>query len=264
VSNPKDSVKQTLIVAAALCLVCSVLVSGAAVMLKPTQDYNRALDRKRNILQAAGLMQSEGDIDTLFKQIEPRVVDLEKGSFVETVDAASYDQRKASRDPKLSTTLTVEQDIAGIKRRADQANVYLVRDAAGGIQNIILPVHGYGLWSTMYGFLALDGDARTVVGFKFYQQGETPGLGGEIANPQWQALWVGKQVLDADGRPAVQLVKGGVDPGSAEAVHQVDALSGATLTSNGVANLLQFWLGEDGFGPFLASMREQQGSSKNG
>jgi Na+-transporting NADH:ubiquinone oxidoreductase subunit C len=264
VPSSKDSVKQTLIVATALCLVCSVLVSGAAVMLKPTQEYNRALDRKRNILQAAGLMQPGGDVDALFEQIEPRVVDLASGRFAEVSDAAAFDQRKASRDPIQSDVLAPDKDIAGIKRRAKRASVYLVRGPAGDIRKVILPVHGYGLWSTMYGFLALDGDLRTVAGFRFYEHGETPGLGGEIANPAWLATWVGKQVVDDSGTPAIHLVKGGVDPNSPEALYQVDALSGATLTGDGVTNLLQFWLGQEGFGPFLAKLREEEGGSENG
>jgi len=101
----------------------------------------------------------------------------------------------------------------------------------------------------------LEGDASTVVGLAYYDHKETPGLGGEVANPKWRALWHGKSVLDNHGKVAIQLVKGGVDPSSPNAVHQVDALSGATLTSHGVENMLHFWLGEGGYGRLLSQVR---------
>ena len=110
----------------------------------------------------------------------------------------------------------------------------------------------------LYGFLVLEGDASTVVGLSYYDQKETPGLGGEVDNPKWKALWPGKQVYDQDGKVSIDIVKGGVDPASPLARHQVDALSGATLTSNGVENMLHFWLGEHGFGPYLSKIRGGQ------
>ncbi|MOA31350.1 Na(+)-translocating NADH-quinone reductase subunit C [compost metagenome] len=115
-------------------------------------------------------------------------------------------------------------------------------------------MRGYGLWSTLYGFLALKGDLNTVVGLGFYQHGETPGLGGEVDNPKWKALWNGKSLFDEQGQLAIQIIKGSVDAQSPNASHQVDGLAGATLTSKGVHNLLHFWLGENGFGPFLAKL----------
>src|SRR3990167_8268880 len=112
-----------------------------------------------------------------------------------------------------------------------------------------------GLWSTLYGFIAIKGDLNTVAGMGFYQHAETPGLGGEVDNPKWKAQWLGKTLFDEDGKLSVAVVKGGVDPQSPKAVHQVDALAGATLTSKGVDNLLNFWLGQNGFGPFIANLR---------
>ena len=258
-SSDKDSIRHTLIVAAALCLVCSVLVSGAAVMLRPLQLQNQALDRKRNILEAAGLMEEGGDIDRLFAKITPALVDLDTGELVDEPDPAGYDQYRAARDPAQGRALTSDEDHAGIKRRANLASVYLLKDDGGTLQKIVLPIHGYGIWSTMYGFLALGPDGRTVKGLNFYQHGETPGLGGEITNPNWLAQWQDKQVYDEQGKVAIELVKGGVQSGSPEAVHQVDALAGATLTGNGVANMMQFWLGEMGFGPFLDKVRAEAG-----
>ncbi|MBN7798393.1 Na(+)-translocating NADH-quinone reductase subunit C [Parahaliea mediterranea] len=252
--SSNDGIKKTLIVAFSLCIVCSVVVSTAAVVLKPTQEANKTLDRKRNILAAAGMLEEGASIEEQFKQVETRIVDLRTGKFSDAVDPASYDQRKASKDPSRSKTLSQDEDIAKIKRRVDLAEVYLVNDSAGELDKIILPVHGYGLWSTLYGFMALESDLNTVVGLGFAEHGETPGLGGEVDNPSWKAKWPGKKVY-RDGEVELQLIKGTVDPSSSSAQWQVDGLSGATLTSNGVSNLVQFWLGEQGYQPFIENLK---------
>jgi Na+-transporting NADH:ubiquinone oxidoreductase subunit C len=253
---PNDSPQKTLVVAVALCLVCSIVVSSAAVLLRPMQLENAALDRKRNIVEVAGLLGSDGDVEAAFKRVEPRVVNLESGEFAEGMDAARYDQRKASKDPARSVALSPDEDIAGIGRRARYSTVYFVRDG-DAIRQLILPVHGYGLWSTLYGFLALKGDFRTVSGLKFYEHAETPGLGGEVDNPAWRGKWDGKVAFDESGSAIIEVVKGVVDESRSGAEHRVDGLAGATLTTRGVDNLLKFWLGENGFGPFLARMREK-------
>lgn len=257
-SNQKESTVRTLAVAIVVCLVCSVFVAGAAVALKSTQVENKELDKQRSILAIAGL----GDADLSGKQVKAlykerivaKVVDLESGTFSDAQDVNTFDPLKAAKDPKLSDALPGEQDIASIKRRERFATVYLV-EKDGQLDTLILPVRGYGLWSTLYGFMALKGDLNTVVGMGFYQHAETPGLGGEVDNPKWKALWPGKALFDEDGKLAVDIVKGNVDSQSPKATHQVDGLAGATLTSNGVENLLRFWLGQKGFGPFIANLR---------
>ena len=248
-----ESVGRVLRVALALCVVCSVVVSTAAVMLKPAQEANKSLDKKRNILQAAGMRQPGVDIDTQYEAVEERYVDLENGRFTDDVHEG-YSQREASKDLALSRNVPSEDDIAKVGRQAEIAQVYLVRDEQGDVSRIILPVHGYGLWSTLYGFLALESDGNTVAGLGFYEHGETPGLGGEVDNPRWKALWPGKKVY-RDGDVAIRLMKGAVDPQSDAADWRVDGLSGATLTSRGVSNLLAFWMGDKGFAPFLNNLR---------
>lgn len=252
--SSNDGIKKTLIVAFSLCIVCSVVVSTAAVVLKPAQEANRSLDRKRNILAAAGMLEVGAPVEEQFKQVETRVVDLRTGQFTDAVDPATYNQRKASKDPARSKNLSASEDIAKIKRRADFAEVYLVNDSAGQLDKLILPVHGYGLWSTLYGFMALESDLNTVVGLGFAEHGETPGLGGEVDNPNWKAKWPGKKVY-REGEVNLRLIKGTVDPSSPNAQWQVDGLSGATLTSNGVTNLVQFWLGEQGYQPFIENLK---------
>lgn len=253
--SSNDSIRKTLIVAFSLCIVCSVLVSAAVVMLQPVQEVNSLLDRKRNILAAAGMLEEGRSVEEQFSQVITRVVDLRTGRFADDVqDPLKYDQRKAIKDPALSDALSAEQDIAKINRREQYSLVYLVKDANGAIERIILPIRGYGLWSTLYGFVALEADANTIAGIGFYQHGETPGLGGEVDNPRWKAFWPGKQVY-RDGEVHIGLIKGSVDPASANAPWEVDGLAGATLTSRGVTNLVHFWLGENGFEPFLNNLR---------
>lgn len=263
--SSKETMGKTFTVAFLLCLVCSVIVASSVVLLKPTQQKNKALNLQANILAAAGLLPSgasKAQIEEEFKKIDARIVDLNTGEYVEPgvvgkETALAYDQRKAQKDPKLSKAISGEVDIASIKRRVDYAKVYLVREN-DQLKTIILPVSGYGLWSTLHGFLALESDANTVVGLGFYEHAETPGLGGEVDNPNWKALWPGKKVydLDASSDPKLGLVKGAVDRSKPGAEYQVDGLSGATLTSRGVTNLVQYWTGEHGFQKYLNKLRQ--------
>ena len=256
----KESTGRTLFVALAVSLVASVFVAGSAVALKPVQIENRLLDKQRSILSIAGLggdQLSSREVKELFNsRIKARVVDLSTGEYNDSLDPVTFDPLKASKDPKQSMALSGAQDIALIKRREQYTTVYMV-EKDGQLESLILPIRGYGLWSTLHGFLAIKPDLNTVIGLGFYQHAETPGLGGEVDNPKWKAMWPGKTLFDASGKPVIKIVKGGVDPASPDAGHQVDALAGATLTSNGVDRLLQFWLGEQGFGPYLAKLRQQ-------
>ncbi|MCB1676822.1 MAG: Na(+)-translocating NADH-quinone reductase subunit C [Halioglobus sp.] len=253
--SSNDSTSKTLLVALVLSVVCAIFVSTAAVVLKPAQEANKALDRKRNILAAAGMLDDSKSVEEQFAQVSTRVVDLRTGKFAPDIDPQKYDQRKAAKDPASSEKLDADEDLAKISRREDYAVVYLVEDPAGNIDKIILPIRGYGLWSTLHGFIALQSDVNTVAGLGFYEHAETPGLGGEVDNPRWKAMWPGKKVY-RDDEVALGLIKGSVDASSgASAAWQVDGLAGATLTSRGVTNLIHFWLGENGFEPFLHNLR---------
>ena len=245
----KESTQFTIIIALVLCIICSVVVSTAAVMLKPAQEANKEKDFKRNILLAAGMFEEGESIEAQFKMVETRMVDLSTGKFTTEIDPAKYDQRKAAKDSSMSEALSPEEDIAKIGREEKYAKVYLAEGANGKV--LILPVRGYGLWSTLYGFLAIESDWNTVVGLGFYEHGETPGLGGEVDNPRWKALWPGKKIFGDSGNVAITVTK----DASVPAEHKVDALSGATLTSRGVSNLVHFWMGENGYGPFLQNLK---------
>ncbi|MCQ8181269.1 Na(+)-translocating NADH-quinone reductase subunit C [Methylomonas sp. SURF-1] len=249
-----DSLEKTVNVALALCLVCAVLVSIATVALRPLQAHNKALDMKKNILDVAGLLDEGTDIDQAFKErIEAKLVDITTGEYVDgNVD--EYDQRKAAKDPAQNEVIPPEKDIASIRTKAKVAKVFLVKNG-DKLQSIILPINGYGLWSTMYGFLALEADGQTVQSINLYDQGETPGLGGEVVNPNWRALWKGKKVYGDSGEVALTLVKGTVDNSRPDAATKVDGLAGATLTSRGVSNLILYWMGPEGFAPYLNKIK---------
>jgi Na+-transporting NADH:ubiquinone oxidoreductase subunit C len=133
--------------------------------------------------------------------------------------------------------------------------VYLVKED-NKVDKIVLPVYGKGLWSTMYGFMALDKDLKTVKGFTFYDHAETPGLGGEIDNPRWKNSWKEKQAFDEEGNVKIEVIKGQVDTSRPDAKYQIDGISGATLTARGVDHLVQFWLGDNGYGLLIKSLRE--------
>lgn len=255
-ASNKDSFSRTLIFVVVLSLVCSIIVSTAAVVLRPKQQENAVLDVQRNILAVAGLLNKDTNIQQTYKQfIEPKLVNIDTGNYVTEVagkDAAQYNQRDAAKNDKESIKLPANEDLAKIIRRANVATVYLVKDAANQTTKVILPIHGNGLWSMMYAFVAVATDGNTIDGITYYDQAETPGLGGEVVNPTWREQFVGKKLYDMNFKPAIKILKGGAPVGTD---HQVDGLSGATLTSNGVQHTFDFWFGAQGFGPYLAKLR---------
>lgn len=254
-----ESTRKTFLVAFLLCIVCSVVVSTAAVSLRPMQAANKALDRKTNILLAAGLIDqgqkvSAGEVESLFAKVTTKVVDLNTGKYTDAVDPTTYDQKKAAKDPSLSTNIPADNDIAKIKSREDYSLVYLIEGANGDVEKVVLPVKGYGLWSTLYGFIALESDLNTVAGLGFYEHAETPGLGGEVDNPRWKQQWGGKKVYE-DGEVELTVIKGQVDTSRPDAQYKVDGLSGATLTTRGIDNLVKYWMGDEGFAQYLENLK---------
>ena len=254
---PTEQPLRTLLTAAIVALCCAAMVSISVVWLRPVQERNRAADRRRSI---EALIARLPGVEALVAsedppEIESRVIELSTGHVVEALDPATFDAGKAADDPQMGIDLTPAQDLAGIGRRAKYATVFLVR-SHGDLQLAVLPVYGTGYESRLHGFIALRGDANTVAGLTFYAHEETPGLGGEIDTPAWRAQWQGKRVHDEAGVLRLGVAPGKVEQGSLAAAYEVDAISGATMTSRGVHDLLRFWLGEDGFGPFLTLLRE--------
>lgn len=254
-SSNKETPIKTIGFVLVVCLVCAALVSISAVQLKPLQVANKLLDQQTKILETAGLLDIAGDdiVATFNKYVDAKMIDLDSGEFIEG-DPLLFDERRNSRD--VTKSEKPENDIAGINRRSNNAVVYLVHNDAGNVETIVLPIIGSGLWNLMYGYVGLESDLNTVRSVVYSDHQETPGLGAEVMNPKWKALWPGKKIYDEQGVAKVHLVKGGA---KANDIHGVDALSGATLTSNGVTRTLQFWFGEEGYGPFITKYRSSLG-----
>lgn len=251
-SSNKETVGKTLGFVLVVCLVCAALVSVSAIGLKPLQQANKLLDKQTKILEASGLLEKAGTdiVGTYAKFVDAKMIDLKTGAIIEG-DTDMFDERSDARDASKSTK--PENDIAGLSRRADRAVIYLIKDDAGHLDTVVLPIVGSGLWDLMYGFVGLAPDLNTVQSVVYSDLKETPGLGAEVLNPKWKALWPGKKMYNEQGEPAIQLVKGGAKEGD---VNGVDALSGATLTSNGVTSTLRFWLGAEGYGPFVTKFKD--------
>lgn len=260
----RDSMGYTVGVALVLCVVCSMCVSVSAVALKDRQDLNKVLDRQKNILDATGLAYAEtgepagllsrDQVESLFKRIDERIVNLETGEYDDSVSLEEYDERKAAKDINASVEIEAGEYTPGVKRREKLARVYFVRDDSGKIQQVVLPIYGKGLWSTLYGFLAVRSDLQTVQGLSFYEHAETPGLGGEVDNPSWKKQWEGRHLYGTEGAPEIGVFKGPAPSGSE---FYVDGLSGATITARGVTNLVRYWVGDDGFKPFLENLKSE-------
>lgn len=285
-SQGKDSIPKTFMVATVLCLVCALVVSAAAVVLKPMQKRNAQLDRKNNILAVTGFDKEEireTGIDELFKQrFEAAIIDLDTGeeaseackaalaSAGKVLDdvVAEYDQLWASKSKKglewaekgkegegrvaICQKLEKKADICGIKYREKYSHVFKLKSADGKVEKYVFPVRGNGLWSLMQGYMAVEPDFQTVAGLTFYEQAETPGLGGEVMNPQWKKKWPGKQIYDGDS-VGLKVIKGDQSGNP----YGVDGLAGATITSDGVSKMTQYWLGPAGFGPYIEKQKSE-------
>lgn len=241
-----------------LAFACSALVAGAAVGLRPMQEANRVLDQKKHILYAAGLYDSAKSIEEMFSPVETKVIELATGDYVseDVVDPATFKQARAAFTDEFGRDLTNDEDIAKLKRVEKYSVVYLVKNN-DKIDQVVLPVRGKGLWSTMYAYVSLGADFSTIKGVSFYAHGETPGLGGEIENESWQNSWQNKQVYSDSGDVALDFAKGKSSADGEAATYEIDGLSGATLTTKGVASLMDFWFGEHGFKPFISSMKKE-------
>lgn len=258
----EESIGRTIGVAMGVAVFCSLIVSSAVVYLRPLHLAWAELDRNRSILQVAGLLEKgvetpDRQVVARFRDLEVRLVDLQTSELDENVDPLTYDQRSAAADPARSIAIPADLDLAGLGHRARLAPVYLLREN-GSIKRIVLPITGQGMWAKIYGHISLEGDFSTVAGIAFHEQGETPAIGDRIQNPDWQTSWIGKRVYGQDGQvligPAnVAAPATGPPPG-----HRFDAITGATVTVNAVTQMVAYWLGEHGFGSFLADLGSAQ------
>jgi Na+-transporting NADH:ubiquinone oxidoreductase subunit C len=229
---PNSNRQKTIGIALLVALVCSFAVSLTAVTLKPLHDANRLRESAASLVE---VMESLG-----FDLPRARMVDLASGAYV-------------VQNPAMSIVLDSARDLAGLGAIESVAEVYELR-RDNRLELVVLPVRGTGYQSLIKGFLVLQGDLETIAALTFHEQNETPGLGAKIANKTWQASWIGRRVKDADGAIRIRAVRG-----KSAGVHEVDGISGATRTMNGINNMLRFWLGPDGYGPYLARLKSEAG-----
>jgi Na+-transporting NADH:ubiquinone oxidoreductase subunit C len=256
----KDSPIRALLTVLVTAVVCSFFVSASVVMLRPIQLNNKLLERSGNVLALTGLLPAGGGVEDealldLFKGLDARVVNIDEAGLDSEFDPYTFDGRKASTDPELSVAVPSGEDIASLGRRSRYKTIYLVwKD--GEINRVVLPIRGAGMWSMLYGYIALESDLNTIAGVMFYEQNETPGLGDQIAKPHWQSKWVGKKLHENTDDVLFHVAEGPVAAGASGAEYQVDALTGATITANAVTALVHYWFGPNGYGPLLERMRE--------
>ncbi len=262
VSSASDSLARALGVTLGVALVCGGLASISDVLLEARQSANRLAERQEIIEKIVARMPGvEAVLDpSSVDQIEARVVDLATGNDVSGVDPALFDAAKAAADPATRVEIPREQDIARIGARARFATIYLTRQGRR-LRLVILPVHGSGYTSELRGFLALEADRNSIAALAFYQHGETPGLGARLEDPEWLAKWRGKRLYDDTGRYRLQVRRGRGDFDPDAQRYEVDGITGATRTSQAISQLLRYWLGDHGFGPFLKRLRDEEQTS---
>ncbi|MEK9649847.1 MAG: Na(+)-translocating NADH-quinone reductase subunit C [Gammaproteobacteria bacterium] len=246
----KDSVTKTLFVSFVVCFICSLVVSYSAVSLRDAQENNKLNDKRSKILQAAGIFNSSTPVEEQFKQLEQKFIRFSDGILVDEVeglDISSYDPVEFSKKSGLSKPVNPEEDIAVIKSQEHYGKIYILKNQDQSINKVVLPVRGYGLWGTLYGFISLGPDLNTIQGLEFYEHKETPGLGGEVDNPNWKNIWKGKKIYDISSLVSIEVVKGKTSADDKNIAYKVDGLSGATLTSRGVTNMMHYWFGDNGY-----------------
>lgn len=246
-----ESWRKTLAVTVLITFICALLVTSAALLLKPRQLAWLAVEQNRAIVVAAGLADEAGDLSAaevvgLMGSLSARLVALNTAEVVSDTEALSYDFFSALETGAEAYRIPSGLDNAGLVERPLLAPVY-VRQGDAGIERVVLPFYGPGMWSTISGYLALDADLNTIRSLVIYKHGETPGIGDLVEQPSWRALWVGVRLRDDSGS-----FRFGQQPG-----FEVDAISGATVTSSSVVSIATYWLGDDGYGPYLARLREE-------
>lgn len=220
--------------ATATCVVCSLMLSVVSGVLRDRQEQNRILDRQKNILMAVGYAPEElskkkaAEILELYQQSFEELVIDRQGNVVESKKPSDLDPKEASGEAKDPKHLPLFRQ----KDPNDPAKTLAY----------VYPVAGKGLWSTLYGYLAVKPDGSEIVGIAFFKHGETPGLGAEIEKEWFTSNFKGKRLYEGGKIVGVEVVKGRVADkvmSAEQQRHAVDGISGATLTSNGVTKMLQ-------------------------
>ena len=181
-----ESVIKTLIVALIVCLLCSLVVSSVAVSLRDAQNLNKLNDQRIKVLQAAGIYDVTKSIEEQFNSITSKLIDFENITIIDSfgdIDLSTYDPVEYSKKDGYFSPIAPNDDIAVIKNREKFGKIFILKDSENNLSKVILPIRGYGLWGTLYGYISLSSDLNTIEGLEFYEHKETPGLGDEIDNP---------------------------------------------------------------------------------
>ena len=241
-----DSTPRALLVAGIVALACSALVSVAISILRPQQIELQSFDRYRAILRTTGLsaanQMSDEAVLADYRALDARIVDFDTDWFVDASNGHAFDHWQLDQaEPAADVD----------KGQAQWAPVYLVRDERR-LVSIVLPFDGPGMWAPILGYIALADDLNTVSGVVIYRHGDTPGIGDQIEDPAWLEQWRGKQIRDREGVLRFRVTKDANGP------HEVDFISGASITTEATGDGAREWLGDERFGPFLKRLREQE------
>lgn len=255
--NSTSSQTRTWLTAVSIIASCSLLVSLVITVLRPIQAANNAPAQSQHLLITTGLLkknQSMAENTNLLQHIENKWLDLDKAELSAPVNNRA-DYRSIIEDATLIQRIEKPLDIAQLGTRPKVMPIHFIHSNASKAR-VVLPVYGKGMWSMIHGYVALADDFNTIVGVNFYQQQDTPGIGDKIQAEDWAANWQGKKLYDEQGQLKLNI---GSDGGAIAPVHQIDAIAGATITVNGVENLVHYWMGEDGYGRYLRKLREASG-----
>ena len=258
-----DNPIKAILVVMLTALVCSVLVTLTAVKWQPIQQAYQNLDRNRALVEISGLIHeteqlTNSEVISLLQKIEARVVNLGTGETDLSHNPKTFDGWLADNNPELSEEIPTELDLAKLKHRSRLVNAYLIIDSENGqLKRLVLPIYGKGMWSKIFGFIAVENDLNTIAGITFYQQTETAGIGDKILDPNWQKSWRGRKLFDENNT----LLHGGdlnrISPSELGALHQIDAISGATVTVDAVKDMVRYWFGPHGYINFLVAFHKE-------
>ncbi len=221
--------------AAIMVVVVAAVLSSAATFLKPMQQRNQAVDKMQSILAAAGKYDvSVDEAIPIFNEFITNMIVIDQDGNI--LDDYTGDKKEESE----AFNINLKTELFNKSQNRDyRLPMYVVDNPDGKIY--IIPLLGAGLWGPVWGNIALGEDFSRVLGVTFDHKSETPGLGAEINTPSFQNQFNGKQILDDQGRfVSIQVVKGGVSnfPANVQK-HKVDAISGGTITSNGVNDMIE-------------------------
>lgn len=226
--------------ASIMVIVVAALLSAAALLLQPAQERNVKIEKIQDILRSANIESTTANAEQLYETyIVKEIVINSKGEEIGVYSGGKFetgDRRAFLVDVK--TELKNKQLIVQGKTAAEPVfPLFIARKDNRDIY--IIPLHGVGLWGPVWGNIALNSDLKTVEGVTFGHKGETPGLGAEIATEIFTGQFPAKTIFDENGNfTSIQVVKGGVANSNLDPSHGVDAISGGTITSNGVSAML--------------------------